>query len=195
MIFRRLWEEADSDSDPRRRALSLLAEMWEYMPDIVFLLVYFLLYSKSKVIHDDDRDILADFEELCFILHRKTSSSGEEPDEKQQQELYQEYIASCLDRCGHQDHRMVVHLAKFLYREAPRITRDSALVAHAIIGHIDAWELRTLVNLVLQQRLVMFTERNCGSVISELVFSRVGPKLISNILFQVFWKFSRNDLG
>lgn len=167
MGCRRLWEEGDCNSDPRRRALTILAEMWEYMQDIGFLLVYFMLYSKSKVIHEDDRDILADFEELCFLLYRKNNPSADEPGEKLQEQLYEEYIATCLDRCGYHDHRMLVHLVRFLYREAPRVTKDSALVSHAIVSHIDPWELRTLNNLILQQRLLMFSERNCANVISK----------------------------
>ncbi|OQV18391.1 Integrator complex subunit 3 [Hypsibius exemplaris] len=163
ILFRRVWEESE-DSPQRHRALNLLAEMTECLPDIGFYLVYYVLFRKTKVIQDEDRDALADLEALCFAVRRKNQTTDEDA-----QTQYEEFVANCMDRCGRQDHRMVVHIAKFLYREAPRVTKDSPLFAHAVISHIDAWELRALWNLVLQRRLVMFSDKACANVVRETV--------------------------
>lgn len=128
----------------------LLAEMYTFLPNIGYLLLYYLKVQVRTEIKKDNQPLKTSvYKEFCQALEKKLDVC-----------LYDD-----LSACHVSDNNLMMWLVPDLYRDFKQQTVGNTQIMRVIVSTIDSLQLHDLVSRIMQGTLIMVKNDNIQSLL------------------------------
>lgn len=177
VLFRTFYQLYQNEDKKRRILISILAEMYLTIPQIGYLLLYFLKvhgqheYSKSlsassnqQSSNSKQNNLIkgAVYKDFSLTIEKKLDTS----------------LLNDLKLCQEDNGELLLWLTPEVYREFKTVTINNIAILHIIVQTVDAGQLQDLVCHILQGRLVMFKNET------------LQPLLLASLMWETFEQYA-----
>ncbi|KAK4881278.1 hypothetical protein RN001_004597 [Aquatica leii] len=154
VLYRTLYKLCRNDNTGKQLLLKLISEMYSVLPNLGYLLLYFLKVQLRTELGKEDQSKnnsfkISMYKDFCHCVEKKLDIC----------------LFDDLNACHLTDHKLLMWLVPDLYKDFKQQTVNNAQILQIIVSVIDAKQLRALLFLILQGNLNMFKTDNLQSLL------------------------------